>query len=439
MNEHAATGLHGGLDVHPAGAPERAPRRRSSARRGDLMPYPKGERPYLDGLAGHGLLTREGEVELAQRVEAGERAIVEAFVQSPAALHELAAVGQELAQGRLQVRDVLRSADEDELVREEASRQLIAAFKRAGTLARAAENGDRIEPAARRRLLEQLEGVRLHRRMLDRVVGALRAAPAKNKAARRALEAVEAGRRSADLAKAEFVRANTGLVVMFAKRQVNHGLPLHDLIQEGNIGLMRAVDKFDHRRGLRFSTYAAWWVRQQMTRAVLDQARTIRVPVHLAEARQHLRRVQRVFEQAHGRAPSEAELGEQSGIWPEKVQAILGLTSEPISLDAPVGEDHEARLGDFVADRVTPAPDEELARTRMQEQMKRLLERLSPREQDILRRRFGLDDAPEQTLAEIGASLSLSRERIRQIEAEALRKLRAPSESGELDSYLTAA
>jgi RNA polymerase primary sigma factor len=411
---------------------------RRGPRRSSAMPYPEGTTLYLLGSVEHGPLTREGEIELARRVEEGELAILRALVESPATLRELAAVGRDLAEGRLQARDVLRSADEDDRGRGEALRRLTAALKRAGSLARTAERGARLEPRARRRLLSDLERVHIHRRILDRVAGVLREAPPRNKAGRRVLEAIAEGRRIADRAKADIVRANFGLVVMFAKRHVKHGLPLHDLIQEGNLGLMRAVDKFDPRRGIRFGTYAAWWVRQQMTRAVIDQGKTIRVPVHLADARRRLLRAQRVFEHVHGRAPTTAELSEQSGLWPEKVHAILEMAPEPISLDAPVGHEDETSLRDFVADRARPAPDEELARDRMRAQAKELLERLSPREREILRRRFGLDGAAEQTLAEIGESLSISRERVRQIEAEALRKLRGPSESSELDSYLAA-
>jgi RNA polymerase primary sigma factor len=234
------------------------------------------------------------------------------------------------------------------------------------------------------------------------------------------------------------VNANLGLVMSLAKRLVGHGLALHDLVQEGNLGLMKAVDKFDHHRGLRFGTYAVWWVRQQLTRAIVEQAKTIRVPAHLAAKGQRVRRLARAFEAMHGRAPTEAELGEQSGLVPEKVRAALATPPEPISLDAPTRADDEGRLGDRVPDRSTPAPDEQIAGARMREETRRLLDRLTPREQEVLRRRFGLDDGPEQTLAEIGASLSVSRERVRQIEAEALRKLRQPSQAGELDSYLAA-
>lgn len=435
MNERPVTGLHGGQDqssILHSRSPGRARARRRAPR--SPMPYPEGASLYLLGGAQPGPLTREAEVDLALRVEEGELAMLRALAGSKAALHELAAVGRDLAEGRLQPRDVLRTADEDVRERDEAVRRVGSALARAGSLAR----GARGDPAARRRLLADLEQVRLHRRVLDRVAAALREAPSGDAAEQRRRDAFEEGRRTADAARAALVRANFGLAVTFAKRHARHGVPLHDLIQEANLALMRAADKFDPRRGIRFSTYAAWWIRQQINRALLDQGKTIRLPVHLADARRRLLHAQRVFQNAHGRAPTEAELGERSGLVPEKVHAILDLAPDPVSLDAPVGAEGDASLHDLVADRARPAPDEEIARDRMRAQAKGLLDRLTPRERDILRRRFGLDGAPEQTLAEIGASLSLSRERVRQIEADALRKLRGPSKSGGLDSYLAA-
>jgi RNA polymerase primary sigma factor len=384
--------------------------------------------PPLRPEAGRRILTREQEAELARRVEEGERLILRALVQSPIALGELAAVGRELEAGHIRAPDVLRSANDADA---EVARRLATALEHAGALA----CGD--DAKAKRRLFEELELLRLHRRTLDRVADALRTAP-RDTSTRRRLAAVEKGRRLADAAKAELVNANVGLVTMLAKRFVGRGLALHDLVQEGNLGLMKAVDKFDHHRGLRFGTYAMWWVRHQINRAIVDQAKAIRVPAHLAAARQRLRRLSRTFEATHGRAPTEAELGEQSGLVPEKVRAVLAPSPEPLSLDTPAREDRDGRLGDLVPDRSTLAPDEQIAQAHMRAQTMRLLERLTPREQDVLRRRFGLDDAPEQTLAEIGASLSVSRERVRQIEAEALRKLRQPSQAGELDSYLAA-
>lgn len=339
---------------------------------------------YLGRLEHRPLLTREDEVELARRMEDGERAVVDAVLASPIARRELG-----------------------------------------------------VGPEDRAAVEAALAPGRPQRLAFDRLVRALEAAPvARGEAAKHTLAAILAGRAAAERARSELVLGNVRLVLSFASRMLGRGLLLHDLIQEGNIGLLRAAEKFDHRRGHRFSTYASWWVRQQMARAIADQARTIRLPVHLDESSKKVRRVRSAFALEHGREPSASELEERSGLAPEKLRAIEGLTPEPLSLQAPAGAEHEAELGDFTADRSTPAADEAIDEARMRHATRALLDGLTPREQDILRKRFGLDDTRPHTLAEIGESLSLSRERIRQIESEALHKLRVASEARDLDTYL---
>jgi RNA polymerase primary sigma factor len=253
---------------------------------------------------------------------------------------------------------------------------------------------------------------------------------------RRAMIAIGHGQRSADRAKSDLIEANLRLVVSLAKKHTNRGLQLLDLVQEGNIGLMRAVDKFDYRRGYKFSTYATWWVRQAISRAIADQGRTIRVPVHMFESLQKLVRTSRGLQQEFGREPTAEELAEKTGLPIDKVRAVLRIAREPVSLEAPMGPEGDASLGDFVPDETSQAPDESYAQTRFNEQTRQLLKTLTPREERILRMRFGIDEPGDMTLEEVGQTFHLTRERIRQIETKALRKLRLPSQHRKLRSYI---
>ena len=383
---------------------------------------------YFERLAHVSLLTREGEIELAKRIEHGEQMALRAIVSCPAGVAEVARLGDRLRRGDDRVERVTDAREDEPGWEEREKARLLRLVAKVIGGAGALEAF--VEMKLNKRTLGEMAG-RLQKtlRIAERSSSGQRTAKRELALLRAACAGIVEGNRVTTLGRGELVEANLRLVVAIAKRYANRGLPFLDLVQEGNIGLMRAVEKFEYRRGYKFSTYATWWVRQAISRALADQSRTIRTPGHLAERIGHITRAQRAFVQEYGREPSPEEIAEVLELDVALVTVALRAMRQPISLETPIGEDGTTVLGDRIRDEAA-SPLDAAIRTQINEHTQDLLGTLRPREQKILRMRFGLGEKKEHTLEEIGDVFDLTRERIRQVEAKSLAELRRRLQRG---------